>query len=58
MNVKKHIGLIKREILIIEIFKHAEKIGIGNIETLYRILTYTTDKGIIKFHKDFLLIKT
>lgn len=47
---------MNREQKVIEILKHAEKIGV-NTETLYNILAFTNDKGLTKFHKDFLLLK-
>jgi len=47
---------MKREDKIREILLHGKKIGANQLSVL-SVLAFTTDKGMTKFHKDFLELK-
>jgi len=47
---------MRRHKLISEIYEHATFIG-ANKSTVVFLLAATTDKGLTKFHKEFLTVK-
>ncbi len=47
---------MRRHKLVSEIFKHADMLG-SNKSTIVFLLATLTDKGLTKFHKEYLEIK-